>query len=455
MSSANALILPVEFQVREFDAKLLLAGVAAERGIPTYIGFQGTIRNRITELPKGLFIAKSFASKRAAMLEIMVQLGHRVFAWDEEGLVRHPPEIYYDRRMSKASLQRLSGIFAWGEDYVDLIENCPFYDGTPVHRTGNPRFDLLRPELRSFYDETVSDIHHRFGRFILIDSSFGFANLAAASWTERQQGTARDLTASAHYWKAQLSYRAKLFVLFREMVGELARNFPQTRIVVRPHPAESVETWRELASGHGNIEIVAEGNVVPWLLAADLMIHNGCMTAIEGALLDKPVLSYMPLTSELYDRPLPNSVSHQCGSLQHLFEHVEQILGGALGPTTEDDLWSSLEQHLFRQRDGRLCSDRVVDVIGEAFEDEVRQPEARPATYAKTWMQVQTKALGNLWLAWFSKGVYSSEHIRHQFPEISVSDVERRLARLQTALGRFSRVKVRPVRSDLFLLGEN
>ena len=40
MSQIKPLILPVETQVREFDAKLLLACVAAERGMPTYIGFQ-------------------------------------------------------------------------------------------------------------------------------------------------------------------------------------------------------------------------------------------------------------------------------------------------------------------------------------------------------------------------------------------------------------------------------
>ena len=37
-NSASTLIIPVENQVRELDAKLLLSCIAAERGIPVVIG---------------------------------------------------------------------------------------------------------------------------------------------------------------------------------------------------------------------------------------------------------------------------------------------------------------------------------------------------------------------------------------------------------------------------------
>ena len=60
-SSQIPIILPVETQVRELDAKLLLACVAAERGHETFIGFQNDIRARITALPAGVFIAKGKA----------------------------------------------------------------------------------------------------------------------------------------------------------------------------------------------------------------------------------------------------------------------------------------------------------------------------------------------------------------------------------------------------------
>ena len=32
---------------------------------------------------------------------------------------------------------------------------------TPIHLTGNPRFDLLRPELRSLFDEEVARLRER------------------------------------------------------------------------------------------------------------------------------------------------------------------------------------------------------------------------------------------------------------------------------------------------------
>jgi surface carbohydrate biosynthesis protein len=322
-SAARPLILPVEQQVREFDAKLLMGCVSADRGVPAYVGFQNRIRNRITSLPRGIYVAKGYSATKATMMEIMRRLGHRIYGWDEEGLVHLPGPVYHEMRMGKGSMDRLDGIFSWGSEYRKLVETSPIYDKmTPIFDTGNPRTDLLRPELRSFYDPVVERIRAKYGRYILINSSFGLANMVMGEKMIETKRSATRSPATAEFWAKSVAYRTELFRAFFEMVGKLAAHFPETTVLLRPHPSENFNTWNELAAKHPNLHIELDGNVVPWLIGADIAVHNGCMTAIEGVLLGKTVFAYQPLTNDEYDRHLPNSISRQCFSLDELFDGV-------------------------------------------------------------------------------------------------------------------------------------
>ena len=46
----------------------------------------------------------------------------------------------------------------------------------PIHVTGNPRGDLLRPEMRAFYNKDVGQICNTYGQFILINTNFNHVN---------------------------------------------------------------------------------------------------------------------------------------------------------------------------------------------------------------------------------------------------------------------------------------
>jgi hypothetical protein len=78
------------------------------------------------------------------------------------------------------------------------------------------------------------------------------------------------------------------------LLATVARTDAFDRIVVRPHPSEKHDTWREWARPHERIEIIYEGSANSWMLAADAILHTGCTTGIEGVLLDHPVLSFTP-----------------------------------------------------------------------------------------------------------------------------------------------------------------
>ena len=147
MHAKPPLIIPVENQVRELDPKLLLACVAARRGFVSFIGSHREIDFRIASFPRGLYLNKSMTERNLKMFQIMRRIGHAILTWDEEALIHLPPDIYYSRRLSPVAIRCISHLFAWGEENADLWRRYPeFPEGLPIHVTGNPRNDMLRPD---------------------------------------------------------------------------------------------------------------------------------------------------------------------------------------------------------------------------------------------------------------------------------------------------------------------
>ncbi len=171
------LLLPVENQVRELDSKILLACIAAQRRFSSFIGSRREIHFNITSFPKGIYLSKSITRASDMMVRIMRNLGHKIVAWDEEALVHLPADTYYSRRLSPAAMIHVDRFFAWGEDNAELWRQYPYLpEDAVIEVTGNPRNDLLRPELNAYYDSDVARIKKTYGDFILINTNFNHVN---------------------------------------------------------------------------------------------------------------------------------------------------------------------------------------------------------------------------------------------------------------------------------------
>ena len=157
-SQKPVLLIPVENQVRELDAKLLLACVAARQGLTSIIGPKRDVESRIASFPRSIFLSKSLRVAKRQIFPLARKLGHQIVSWDEEALVHLPPEIYFARRLPPVGLEHVSHLFAWGEDNAELWRQYPKLPaGMPIHVTGNPRGDLLRPEVQAFYGKDLEN----------------------------------------------------------------------------------------------------------------------------------------------------------------------------------------------------------------------------------------------------------------------------------------------------------
>ena len=371
----NSLIIPVENQVREFDPKLLLAYVAAHRGFSAMIGSRWEIDNRIASFPRSVYLSKSMTARGGKMLKIMRKIGHEVVAWDEEALVHLPPETFFSRRISPTGIKHVSHLFAWGQDNAELWRQYPSLSSdTPIHITGNPRGDMLRPEMHDFYAQEIRELRKIYGNFILINTNFNHVNAfyphqnlfmpVRRSGEEPRFGkAARGM--SREFAEGLRAHKQALFNDFKNLIPPLSKAFPDSTLVVRPHPTENHEDYRKIASTCGRVCVTNEGNVVPWLLASKLLVHNGCTTGVEAFAMGVPAITYRKSANEYYDNGfyrLPNSLSHQCFNFEELRLTVEKILAGELSGPVDEKQQVILGRYLTAQ-DGALACERIVDVL--------------------------------------------------------------------------------------------
>lgn len=462
MSAAGvSVIIPVENQVREFDPKLLLACVAARAGFTAVIGSRREIDFRIATLPRGFYLSKSLTIRSLQMFRILGKLGHAVLAWDEEALVHLPAETYYSRRLSPEVMPYVSHLLAWGQDNVELLRGYPHLGDVPVHATGNPRNDFLRPELRGLFREEAEAHRAAHGDFILVNTNFNHVNAfypvqnlfrpPDAPGQEPRLGRAgRGMT--REYAQGLQTHKQAILGHFEQLIPLLEERFPDHAILVRPHPTERHDVYHRIAAGCKRVHVTNEGNVVPWLLAARVLVHNGCTTGLEAYVLGVPAVSYRPRVDDRYDDGfyrLPNRASHQCFDVESLVAMLRRILAGELGAAGGAER-KALVDHYLAAQEGPLASERIVGPLERLLQGTPALPAPPLGDRVAGRLLSLRRRLRKRWKGLRAGSPASLEFHRHRYPGQSLAEVRARLARLQEALGHPCRLDVDEPAAEVF-----
>jgi surface carbohydrate biosynthesis protein len=456
------LLIPVENQVRELDPKLLLACIAARRGLTSIIGSKREVESRVTSFPRSIYIAKSLLHGHRKFLRIARKLGHEIVAWDEDALVHLPPEIYYPRRLSPQSMACVTHLFAWGEDNAELWRQYPDLPaGLPIHITGNPRNDLLRPEIQPFYQNDVKKIRDRYGAFILINTNFNHVNAFSPIRRLFQPAdkpgeppkfgrAARGMT--REYAEGLRDHKQAIFEHFQKMIPELEKAFPDYTIVVRPHQVESQDIYLQIARACQRVQVTNTGNVVPWLMACKAVVLNGCTTSVEAYAMGVSALSYRATVNDDYDDGfyrLPNRLSHQCFDFEELKQTLKKILAGELGAGDGDER-RALIDHYLTAREGPLACERIIDVLEKTAEGMSKIPLPSLRDRLEGWFKATKRRMRRRSKLRRADANKSLAHHNKKNPEISLDEMRARVARFQEVLDDAGQVKVEQIYNTLF-----
>ena len=348
----------------------------------------------------------------------------------------------------------VSHLFAWGRDNVELWRQYSHLPSDiPIHITGNPRADLLRPELNLLYRKEADEILKRYGEFILINTNFNhvnafypFLNLfqPAKNPGEIPKIGRAAIGMTLEYAKGFQEHKKALFQDFQQLISALDKEFPEFKIIVRPHPVEDQQIYQRIAAQCSRVHVTNQGNVVLWLQGAKALIHNGCTTGIEAYLMGVPAISYRSTVNDLYDNGfyrLPNCLSYQCLNFEELCKTLVKISTGEMGLPNTPEIKQMTDDYL-SAKDGPLACERIVDVLEKIIKNDAEFSRLRIGRRLQGWFMTNRRRL--------RKRDKRKELRRHRYPDLTDEQIQKQILRYKQVLEITTDLKVKQIFNQVF-----
>ena len=364
----------VEIVARELDGKLLLALCAAERGHEVVVSCHETIRYMVKKrnlFQPGIFHAKDIAPRSAKIKrhEKLIKRGFLITSMDEEGrLISWDYEPFAFGRFSDTSLAQMSGIFCWGNhDYTELCRIYPQYRDI-FYKTGSTRADLWQNTFTTFWGMPG---HLPNKKYLLFSSNFGHAQNYQRFWTiikgHRKSGYFERTPELEEEKYIRYSEEIKVIYEVIKALKFLAKAIPDIEIVVRPHPVEDPQGWRDLFGDIDNIHVIKEGPITPWVNHSLAVMHNGCTTALETVVAGKPLITFVPF-EQTFENDMPNSLGIKVINKDQLLNEVKRIINGQYDQDAVIRDVKLVSEKLFVLQN-ELSAERMIDVWDKISND--------------------------------------------------------------------------------------
>jgi len=262
---------------------------------------------------------------------------------------------------------------------IEKVAKDYFSDSSAlVVMTGWPRIEMWMQDPKLLHYEKIIDIKGKFGKFLLFTSSFG---------------NVRDPLVTQHLSNAD-PIRETEFNTLENMIKQHS-NFKETikllqqwdsdntvpSIVVRPHTSEPVSVWkRELGRLH-KTHVVQEGDISPWLMAAEGLIHYGSTSAIQAFYSEKIIFKLKDL-SDLSISYITTSISKYVLDEESVFSDFD-FSRLELNPEYSPE---NLNRYIFNPTNGAVA--KVIDT----FDSLVAKPSSRHRKSQLVFSQLNLKS---------------------------------------------------------------
>jgi surface carbohydrate biosynthesis protein len=325
------ILVPIETSSRELQYKVYLCRLLAEKGFRCYLGSKNQINYLMNYLSDFIYLDKGYhCGESEKLYKIIKKNKGLIISLDEEGGVDFEDNSTLLGRYSKNFFSEVDYTFLWGTKQYELIKDN-LSDLSKVEVTGHPRFEMLKPEYHYLYKDEVDNLIKEHGKFLLINTNMGFGNnLKGDDFVRHNYGERfKKIDQNISFDKVKLE-------LYINLIKELSLK-TKLNIVIRPHPEESHKPYKDAFGNQKNIKIIFSGSVVPWLLAAQKMIHPDCTTAIESFFLQKRSYSFLPKN---YPKDL---VTNLPLTASKVFFSVSDIIDDLIDKSSESAKFNSLQ----------------------------------------------------------------------------------------------------------------
>lgn len=331
------ILFPIETINRELDFKLALAHQLGGQGNTIYIGQHDFLLQLLPQLKGGIYFGKNIFhySAEKEKGELVKKLRDKEFDFvylHEEGAVYKGREKQWEEVMKTLYkfdfFNENDVVCEWG-DFQKEVDEKRLIKNISLRKTGHPRFDLYKSHWQFYFEKEVKELKDKFGEFVLINGNYTVYNHGLGVdflFNEKSNYHVEDIDNRMDR-VSFFKYAGTQCLSMIELTHALAIKFPQKNFVYRPHPSENQSFYEFVFQGVPNIIVSHEGAVSAWIIASQLLIHDGCTTALEAFFTGKPIVNFKPVYDENFDIWLPNQLGERVDKIDsviHIIENLEQ-----------------------------------------------------------------------------------------------------------------------------------
>ncbi len=328
-------LFPIETTARELDFKIMMSVLMAKKDRTIYVGDQQFIRTLSKVLKGGVFYGKHlFGKPMFSDKKYYTRLKERNFKivhLNEEGAVWPGGEKEWEYLMKQSErpsvLEKDDFMAVWGEWQKNFDESYEKVEAT-IEVTGHPRFDLYNEKYKSYFANETEQLTKKYGDYILVNTAFSYAN-------NGEDGVNFIFKPTISYNSKDIDHRKYRFTRWKNqmfsvadivnLINEISLKHPDKKIILRPHPSENTDYYKAIFQNIDNVFVIYNGAVAPWILGCKLLIHNGCTTAIEATLANKPVINYSSNGDKDFDIYLANICGVTLSDTKEALDYIDKV----------------------------------------------------------------------------------------------------------------------------------
>ncbi len=309
---------------RELDSKILLALKAVVNGYDVVISKKSRLFEKLHLLKPGIVFLKSFGTNYDIYLKDIKDYGHKLTGLDEEGLQVSHNSWIVGKRFSINVLNNLSCIFSWGDSAKNIYNSFIKKNKKKIKiiSSGHPKIDILKNSSVKFYNIEANLIKKKYGKFVLIATQFPRYNNDIIDIKDNPEYFKEIYKGNKDvYSKSNVKlglHQKKNFIEYYKMYKFLNKKFPNINFLVRPHPAENLNYYKELEekNNFNNIKVLkSNDSIIPYIISSEVLIACNCTTSIESFLLNKYSINYVPWKDNASEFKLTKLLSLNAGNL--------------------------------------------------------------------------------------------------------------------------------------------
>jgi len=301
----KVVLLSIESVKRDLDSRLLLADRLADAGYTVYLGYARKIFSLLCYFQNSIYIGRFMSLGGSEVDKKILDIcyknnNHFHYLHDEGGFLFSGDYKGYSKiiyPLDYLSHPGVTSILFWGKKQLDVLKDDMHTSLlSKSFVTGKYRFEMYKSKDLTEDTPEINDIV-LMGRFSEPNTSaddikpFTKASLDIFTRSNLKDNKSNFVNEMMKSWiKSTQEYTH-----FIDLIFNIATKYPDKRIIIRPHPAESHEIYKFFINFFPNLALDTNSDVRTTILQSKIIIHTECTTGIESCLLQKPTINFRPL----------------------------------------------------------------------------------------------------------------------------------------------------------------